>query len=64
MGGRRAEFEELQQQSRFGQREAEEDSKHLDLSMAGRELTAHAPLFAIPTEESTYKKLACPEAPT
>jgi hypothetical protein len=43
--GIRAEFGELRQLSTFGQWKAGEDFKDMDLSMAGKELSEHAPLF-------------------
>jgi hypothetical protein len=43
--GIRAEFDELRRRSTFGQWKAEEDFKDIDMSMVGKELSEHAPLF-------------------
>ena len=51
--GIRAEFGELRQRSIFGQWNADEDFKDMDMSMVGRELSEHAPLF------TNLMELAC-----
>ncbi|KAJ5142616.1 uncharacterized protein N7515_001403 [Penicillium bovifimosum] len=50
----RAEFGELRRLSTFGQWKADEDVRQLDMSMMGKELSEHAPLFT-----NLMTELAC-----